>query len=639
MRGEIVGRDNGTAAIEPPDDIPAGSYIELKIIYTAGAKPVIPGGSVRFEIPYAFSAPQTIYPFDPGYTTFSCSNPDVKFHTYFAPTGYEQTEEWKKERFYYVTRWGRHIFVFVDEGELREADILTCTFGDQSVPSGTGALAPYFEHTAEFTVATDADGKRSAPFSGYELVKNSPRVRIIANPASKLEIIAASVAREGKAKVILQGRDRFNNLDRRYADKLFLKLDNNVVAEEKIGANDKGVLIVGALEIAERSGPAYVEAFDEKGKMRARSNPVINADNVSPYNLFWGDIHGHTRLSDGLGRAEEYYTFGREVGCLDFCAIADHAQYLSEEDWQYIRKAAEEFNDDGRYVTFLGHEVSDNRENGYGDQNIYYPHTNGSLLRPTNLQRSQFFEFPELAQAAKADGGMIILHQHYPGLKYYDPELVRLAEIYSVWGASEYVNNPYPIANETKGVIDYTGKKVQDLLQRGYRLGIIAGSDCHAGRPGLTDWLRTRKRYKGGLAGVWAEKLTRKDIWDALWNRRCYGTTGARIILFFKVNDFMMGREELIEEKSPLQSKRRISIKVYGTERLKAVEIIRNNRKVHTFAPEDEYAELEWEDDEFLPSVNFPAADTPGPFTYYYVRVSQQDGEMAWSSPVWLTGK
>jgi hypothetical protein len=637
MRGEITGKDNGTASLEPADDIVAGSFVKLKIIYTAGREPIRRGGSVRFEIPYPFPPPQTLYPFDPGYTTFSSSNLDVAFHTYFAPPGYEQTEEWKKETFYYVTRWGRHVFVYIDKGELQQGDTLTCTFGDMTIPRVSGTRAPYFVHSAEFTVATDADGRRSRPFSGYHLVKDSPEVRIIADDASKLEVIASSISHKGKAGLSIQGRDNLDNLDTRCEKSVIVKLDEKVIARKKMSARDRGSLLIKDAETGESSSPAYIEVCEEGGGITSRSNPIISADLVRPYNLFWGDIHGHTRLSDGLGAPEEYYTFGRDVACLDFCAISDHAQYLSDEDWECIKRVTDEFNDDGRYVTLVGHEVSDNRENGYGDQNIYYAHADAPLLRPTDLRRSRYFDFTGLADEARAHGGMIILHQHYPGLKYYHPEVVRLTEIYSVWGASEYVDNPYPLAPEVQGGVDYTGKKVQDFLRMGFRLGIIAGSDCHAGHPGRTDWLRTRTLYTGGLSAVWAEERTRESIWQALWNRRSYGTTGARIILCFRMGGLMMGQETVVDSESPLQEERRLSVKAYGTAAIETVTFIRNNREVHTVSRVGDHAEIEWADKERLDSVNLPAtADTTAPFTYYYVRVTQKDGETAWSSPIWL---
>jgi hypothetical protein len=32
-----------------------------------------------------------------------------------------------------------------------------------------------------------------------------------------------------------------------------------------------------------------------------------------------------------------------------------------------------------------------------------------------------------------------------------------------------------------------------------------------------------------------------------------------------------------------------------------------------------------------------PAPFWPGPFCFYYVRVLQSDGQMAWASPVWIS--
>jgi len=58
----------------------------------------------------------------------------------------------------------------------------------------------------------------------------------------------------------------------------------------------------------------------------------------------------------------------------------------------------------------------------------------------------------------------------------------------------------------------------------------------------------------------------------------------------------------------------------------------RQNAKI-----DKEFAELTWDDRHKLSSINLPpTAATPKPFSFYYVRVVQEDGEMAWSSPIWL---
>jgi hypothetical protein len=71
------------------------------------------------------------------------------------------------------------------------------------------------------------------------------------------------------------------------------------------------------------------------------------------------------------------------------------------------------------------------------------------------------------------------------------------------------------------------------------------------------------------------------------------------------------------------------------------VQIVRNGRVVHAFQPyEDTTAmDLEWVDPEAAPWASEDALTGPdGACAYYYVKVIQQDGEMAWASPIWIDG-
>ena len=148
----------------------------------------------------------------------------------------------------------------------------------------------------------------------------------------------------------------------------------------------------------------------------------------------------------------------------------------------------------------------------------------------------------------------------------------------------------------------------------------MAASDDHAGRPGKTDWLRVRRAYPGGLAAVFAPELTREAIWDALWNRRCYATTGTRIALEFEVNGAPMGSILTGEHPEPA-----IEVAVTGTEAVTFVEVLRGREVIHEYTGNG-------------PSVGFTITDPEPPEgdTYYYVRVTQADAEMAWSSPIWI---
>ncbi|MGC9316547.1 MAG: DUF3604 domain-containing protein, partial [Armatimonadota bacterium] len=254
----------------------------------------------------------------------------------------------------------------------------------------------------------------------------------------------------------------------------------------------------------------------------------------------------------------------------------------------------------------------------YGDKCVYYPGDEGPLLRATDIDRSEYAEMAEHAPIWKDHRAMMILHQHAHGSgSFYDPDLVRLCEVYSIWGGSESLQATRPLMPARDR--DFEGHLGADLLAKGWILGFMAASDDHAGRPGKTDWLRVRRAYRGGLAAIWAPELTREAIWDALWNRRCYGTSGARIALEFEVDGAPMGSILTGEHPRPC-----IDVAVTGTEAVALVEVMRGR-------------EVLYEHTGVGATVRFTVADEQPPERgTYYVRVTQADGEMAWSSPIWI---
>ncbi len=75
-------------------------------------------------------------------------------------------------------------------------------------------------------------------------------------------------------------------------------------------------------------------------------------------------------------------------------------------------------------------------------------------------------------------------------------------------------------------------------------MGVIAGSDSVDGRPGASHPGHMAVRnVRGGLTAVELPELTRPALWNALRARRCYATTGERILLTFRAGDWRMGDE------------------------------------------------------------------------------------------------
>ena len=125
-----------------------------------------------------------------------------------------------------------------------------------------------------------------------------------------------------------------------------------------------------------------------------------------------------------------------------------------------------------------------------------------------------------------------------------------------------------------------------------------------------------------GKAAVYAPELTREALLDALRARRCYGTTAARIFLDARVNGRLMGEEITVPTGEPIV----VTARVVGANDLEAVEVCRNNVFIYTRPAAGRQAQFTFRDLK-------PLAGR----SYYYVRVKQKDGELAWSSPVWVT--
>jgi hypothetical protein len=70
-----------------------------------------------------------------------------------------------------------------------------------------------------------------------------------------------------------------------------------------------------------------------------------------------------------------------------------------------------------------------------------------------------------------------------------------------------------------------------------------------------------------------------------------------------------------------------LDVVVLGTGVLDRVEVLRDGAIVHTVRPGKAEARFRWED---------PVPQQGERPSYYYVRVVQRDGEMAWASPVWV---
>ncbi len=97
-----------------------------------------------------------------------------------------------------------------------------------------------------------------------------------------------------------------------------------------------------------------------------------------------------------------------------------------------------------------------------------------------------------------------------------------------------------------------------------------------------------------------------------------------------------MGSEVSLTKKPGLAFNRHISGFVVGTGPIDTIEIIRCGKCLEMIKPDSETAEFTYDDMDNLNKIALPPGVNETPFVYYYLRVAQKDGHVAWSSPIWI---
>ena len=374
-------------------------------------------------------------------------------------------------------------------------------------------------------------------------------------------------------------------------------------------------------------GTHYFVVTDPASGVCQLSSPVEVSAQPLDERLFWGDIHGHTILTDGIRSPEEYYYFARDEAFLDICALSDHTEcYLTDRQWEYLTAVTNDFNDSGRFVTLVAQEWTNHE---LGHRNLYHPGNGAPFIKATD---PAFSELSPLYDFARKHGAIVVPHHSANtaiGVDWslgHDPMVERLVEVYSCWGNSERSareGNHRPIHEGMLGG-EKPGRHVVDALRAGRRFGIIASGDIHDGRPG--DCISYRQaepdiyRYTqpGGLMGVWCRSLDRRHVFDALWNRRVYGTTGPRILLRFAIDGHPMGSEATLRQGAIAQIQTASDVPITRIDLVKDGDDFRSERT----NKRDVRCQMEIDPDDGAAS--------------YYVRVTREDGETAWSSPIWV---
>ncbi|MEO6407939.1 MAG: DUF3604 domain-containing protein [Burkholderiaceae bacterium] len=310
----------------------------------------------------------------------------------------------------------------------------------------------------------------------------------------------------------------------------------------------------------------------------ALSNPIEVVADATGHLLCWGDLHAQSVIGCGARAIDAYFAHARDFAATDFASHQANCFLVSNPEWSETQAGTARAHRDGSFVTLLGVEWSGATPFG-GDHNLYFPGDAAELHRCTH-------EFvADKSDLATDLAHVTDVHEHYRGsdtliavhvggrtadLRWHEPTLDRLVEVHSTHATSEWF--------------------LLEALQRGQKMGVIAGSDGVDGRPGASHPGHMNVRNtRGGLTAVMLPELTRGGLWSALKARRCYATTGERIVLQLEAGSARMGDEISVAHAAAFPP---FDVIVEGTAPIETIDFFRDAHCIASVDPMSEATAL-----------------------------------------------
>ncbi len=378
------------------------------------------------------------------------------------------------------------------------------------------------------------------------------------------------------------------------------------------------------------------------GAMRTWTNPVEVVAGVIEERVLWGDIHVHHGYTwvDVDGESHDLnHEYGRDVAGLDIVSQTQKALGIEIGErrlWGELKTSCRSYSELDSYLVLLGFEwMGELAGEAFGTpsdghHNVYYDSCSAPLgthdLETTDSLGGEKGLWTWLAdvEAEHEVRGVTVPHaMRWTGhnFKVRNPGVQTLVEVYSEWGD----NTAWEEDEEDNTVRGST----QDMMNSGLRLGWIGGSDNHDGWMGNP---YSEKNQRSGLGAFIAPRLSRSAVFESMQRRHTYATTGHRPILRFRVED---GGHALPQGSEYLSRAPVLRWRYNGTadvDRLRLFRIrIRENAAQEIVQ--------EWAGDGMDLSGSLDLGPSTGGSFSYWLEVRQWDGEVAWSSPIWMTSE
>ena len=357
------------------------------------------------------------------------------------------------------------------------------------------------------------------------------------------------------------------------------------------------------------------------------------------YQLYFGQLHGHTQYSDGAGSLDSALSYIKNLpdsANVQFVAFTDHSNYFDSKNaanveaalydttlvkdsdashsWKTYKDTIAQFNEDnaGSMVAIGGFEMT--WSGGPGHINTF--NTPGIVSRNNSTLNNKTDDAGMKAYYAllsQTEGANSISQFNHPGttfgnfkdFNYWDPVID--SRMYMV----EVGNGEGQI-----GAGGYYPSYEQYImaLDKGWHLAPTNNQDNHKGKWGNANDARDV---------ILTDSFTEEGIYAAIRALRMYATEDKNLELTYTVNGLMMG-----SSITEVPDKLNIEVTVNdpdASDSIAKVEVVANSGKVA----------YTWDNAAQLSSGKLSVTLDPS-YSYYFIRVTQKDGDLAVTSPVWV---
>jgi hypothetical protein len=555
----------GSLEFLPQRNLIAGEVGSYVIRYTVGQHGIDDGGTLKLVQRGSsdWGIPQQSNPQSLNYTSIQYQGAAI-LKAYFDPKGF-------------VRPWFWCLTIDVSHESIKPGEIVEIVLGDTTHGSAGMRCQTFVETCHEINLAVDPTNSAQP-----KLFSDSLEVSIIpAAPFRMVAVIPTTGQVDEKFSVRAKLEDKWGNPTE-------IMQTANL---EWVTSNDS--LFVPDfnfhLDVTSNNPcKGYFTVTDSINNFKVNTNQ-ITIQKKSKYQGYWGDLHAQSGFTVGTGDEDEYYLFARDKAFLDFCSHQANDFQITDTYWQHLNTISKAYNEEGKFIVFPGYEWSGNSSLG-GDRNIFFIEEGMPIFRSStwlvkdevcnSLAVNAHELFKNISEDIPKD--KVLLAAHVGG-RYavmddaLDKEMIALLEIVSCWGIFEWF--------------------VKEALAQGKRIGIMANSDGHKGRPGAEYPGDGEFGIQGGLTCVLSEHLSRNSIFKALQSRRCYGTTGVRIGIDCTLCSLPIGSDVIVTNAEDLT----VRGTVLGTAPLEYLKLIngRTGESIIEYAPEfnrtpTQYIKLMW---------------------------------------------